>query len=140
MPTTSGTTDGRSEPTLAGALLNGLRGRCPSCGQGRLFGRFVKVVSRCPSCGEEMHHHRADDLPAYLVIFIVGHIFVPVILAVETMYTPAYWIHAALWLPLLVGSAIGLLQPVKGAVVALQWSVGMHGFEAARRARTGAAA
>jgi uncharacterized protein (DUF983 family) len=138
MPTTTETHDGR--PTLAQAMLNGFIGRCPRCGEGRLFGRFVKVRASCPVCGEEFHHHRADDLPAYLVIFIVGHVFVPVILAVETMYTPAYWIHAVLWLPLLVGAAIGLLQPVKGAVVGLQWSAGMHGFEAAKRARAAEAA
>jgi uncharacterized protein (DUF983 family) len=122
---------------LSQAMLNGLRGRCPRCGEGRLFGRFVKVQASCPACGEELHHHRADDLPAYLVIFIVGHVFLPVILAVETMYAPAYWIQAVLWLPLLVGAAIGLLQPVKGAVVGLQWSAGMHGFEAAKRSRAG---
>ena len=127
-------------PTLAQAMLNGLRGRCPRCGKGRLFGRFVKVVSNCPACGEEMHHHRADDMPAYLVIFIVGHIFIPIILAVEAIYTPAYWVHAVLWAPLLVGASVGLLQPIKGAVVGLQWSAGMHGFEAAKRARLAAAA
>ena len=75
-----------------------------------------------------------------LVIFIVGHIFIPIILAVETIYTPAYWVHAVLWAPLLVGASVGLLQPIKGAVVGLQWSAGMHGFEAAKRARLAAAA
>ncbi|HKH34772.1 MAG TPA: DUF983 domain-containing protein, partial [Beijerinckiaceae bacterium] len=49
----------------------GLVGRCPACGQGRLFGRFLKVCDECPSCGAELHHHRANDLPPYLVILIV---------------------------------------------------------------------
>ena len=117
------------------AMWRGFRGRCPACGEGRLFGSFLKVNESCPECGEELHHHRADDFPAYLVIVIVGHIVVPLVLAVETHLAPAYWIHLALWLPLTLGLSLSLLQPVKGVVVALQWFLGMHGFETAKLAR-----
>jgi uncharacterized protein (DUF983 family) len=117
------------------AMWRGFRGRCPACGEGRLFRSFLKVNESCPVCGEELHHHRADDFPAYLVIVIVGHIVVPLVLAVETQLAPAYWIHLALWLPLTFGLSLGLLQPVKGTVVAVQWFLGMHGFEPARLAR-----
>lgn len=116
-------------------LWRGFTGHCPNCGKGRLFGKFLKVVDRCDVCGEEMHHHRADDFPAYLVIVIVGHIVVPLVLHVETTYAPSYWVHAALWIPLTLGLSLALLQPVKGAVVALQWQLGMHGFEAAKKLR-----
>jgi uncharacterized protein (DUF983 family) len=118
------------------AMGRGLRGRCPACGEGRIFRRFLKVDDACPQCREELHHHRADDFPAYLVIVIVGHIVVPLVLSVETNFAPSYWIHLALWLPLTLGLSIGLLQPVKGAVVALQWYLGMHGFEPAKLARS----
>jgi uncharacterized protein (DUF983 family) len=84
---------------------------------------------------EEFHHHRADDFPAYLVIIVVGHIIVPVILAIETAYTPPYWLHFLIWPPLTVVSSLGLLQPTKGAIVGLQWQAGMHGFEAAKKRR-----
>ena len=117
------------------AMWRGFRGRCPACGEGRLFGSFLKVNESCPECGEELHHHRADDFPAYLVIVIVGHIVVPLVLAVETHLAPAYWIHLALWLPLTLGLSLSLLQPVKGVVVAVQWFLGMHGFEPAKLAR-----
>jgi uncharacterized protein (DUF983 family) len=70
-----------------------------------MFRAFLKVADTCLHCGEKLHHHRADDFPAYLVIVIVGHILVPIVLAVETN---------------------GLLQPIKGAVVAIQWYGGMH--------------
>jgi uncharacterized protein (DUF983 family) len=116
-------------------LLRGLRGRCPCCGRGRLFRAFLKVGDQCAECGEELHHHRADDFPAYCVIFIVGHVVVPLVLAVETAFAPSYWVHLALWLPLTLGMTLGLLQPVKGFIVALQWRMGMHGFEDARKAR-----
>lgn len=122
------------------AMRRSVCGRCPNCGEGRLFRAFLKVAERCEVCGEEFHHHRADDFPAYLVIVIVGHIVVPLVLHVETAYAPAYWIHAALWLPLTIGLSLALLQPVKGAVVALQWFSGMHGFETAKKLRDGATA
>ena len=116
-------------------LVRGLLGRCPCCGKGRMFGAFLKVKDRCEVCGEELHHHRADDFPAYIVIFLVGHMLVPAVLSVETNFAPSYWVHLMLWLPPTLILTLGLLQPVKGAVVALQWRMGMHGFEAAKRAR-----
>ncbi len=88
------------------AMWRGFRGRCPACGEGRLFRSFLKVNESCSECGEELHHHRADDFPAYLVIVIVGHIVVPLVLAVETHLAPAYWIHLALWLPLTLGLSL----------------------------------
>ena len=121
------------------AALRGLRGRCPACGNGRMFGKFLKVNDACPECGEELHHHRADDFPAYLVIVIVGHILVPMVLAVETEFAPAYWVHALLWGPAVLGMTLGLLQPVKGAIVAMQWFLGMHGFEESKGRRAPAA-
>jgi uncharacterized protein (DUF983 family) len=117
------------------AMWRGFRGRCPACGEGRLFRAFLKVNDACTECGEELHHHRADDFPAYLVIVIVGHVVVPLVLAVETHFAPSYWIHLALWLPLTLGLSLALLQPVKGVVVAVQWFLGMHGFEPAKLAR-----
>jgi len=117
------------------AMWRGFRGRCPACGEGRLFRAFLKVNESCSECGEELHHHRADDFPAYLVIVIVGHIVVPLVLAVETHLAPSYWVHLALWLPLTFGLSLALLQPVKGVVIAVQWFLGMHGFEPAKLAR-----
>jgi len=121
------------------SLLQGLRGRCPACGEGHLFGRFMKVAPACDRCAEPFHHHRADDFPAYLVIFIVGHVIVPLTLYVEIAFMPPYWLHALIWLPLVIGMALALLQPVKGMIVALQWHTGMHGFADSRRERLAAA-
>jgi len=114
----------------ASALLNGLRGCCPHCSRGRLFRAFLKVADQCPACGEELHHQRADDAPAYFVILIVGHIVVPLALAVEVAFAPSYWVHFLLWMPLTLILSIGLLQPVKGAIVGWQWANRMHGFGA----------
>jgi len=124
-----------AQTTIGTALWRGLRGKCPNCGEGHLFRKFVKVADACNHCGEDFHHHRADDFPAYLVIILVGHIIVPLAMYVEVVYSPAYWIQAAVWLPLILAMSVGLLQPVKGAVVALQWHTGMHGFAAAKQLR-----
>ena len=122
--------------TLGLALKRGLFSRCPACGEGPLFRAFVKVADHCKACGEPFRHHRADDFPAYLVIVLVGHIVVPLVMWIEIAYAPSYWLHAALWGPMVLALAVGLLQPIKGAIVALQWEMGMHGFADAKLARS----
>jgi len=125
--------------TLPRALRRGFSMRCPNCGQASLFGRFLKVVDDCPACGEEYSHHRADDFPPYLVMVVLGHLVVPIALAIEVAYALPIWLQYLIWLPLVAAGAIALLQPTKGAVVALQWHAGMHGFEAAKKRRDRAA-
>lgn len=117
-------------------LMRGLRGLCPACGRGRMFREFLKVADACPDCREELHHHQADDFPAYLDIVIVGHVLVPILLAVETEYTPPLWLSMTMWPLIALIATLALLQPIKGGVVALQWSIGMHGFERSKGRRT----
>jgi uncharacterized protein (DUF983 family) len=110
------------------ALRKGWRGRCPHCGTGRLFAAFLKPVDACERCGEAMHHQRADDLPPYLVVSAVGHIVVAGYMLAEPYLDWNSWQHLALWIPVTLVLALGLLQPVKGAVIGLQWANRMHGF------------
>jgi uncharacterized protein (DUF983 family) len=111
------------------SLCRGFSGCCPACGHGRMFRTFLKVSDQCPACGEALRHHQADDAPAYFVILIVGHLIVPLALITEIAWSPPYWLHAAIWLPLTAGLAIGLLQPIKGAIIGWQWANYMHGFD-----------
>lgn len=111
------------------AVKRGLRGRCPRCGEGKLFRAFLKVDGLCPACGLDLSPHRADDLPAYLVIVIVGHIVVPIALMIETNYSPSVALQLAIYLPVTLLMSLLLLQPVKGAVVGIQWALRMHGFD-----------
>jgi uncharacterized protein (DUF983 family) len=99
------------------AMKRGFRGRCPRCGEGKLFRAFLKVDNNCSACGLDFTPHRADDLPAYLVIVIVGHIMVPTVLWIETNYSPAVPLQLAIYLPLTLIASLLLLQPVKGTVV-----------------------
>jgi uncharacterized protein (DUF983 family) len=111
------------------AIKRGFRGRCPRCGEGKLFRAFLKVDDHCSVCDLDFTPHRADDLPAYLVIIIVGHIVVPTALLIETDYSPPVWLQLAIYLPLTLVLSLALLQPVKGAVVGMQWALRMHGFD-----------
>jgi uncharacterized protein (DUF983 family) len=110
------------------AALRGLRCRCPACGDGHLFKSFTKPVESCSSCGAEMHHQRADDFPAYVVTFIVGHLIVAAYLGVELIVTWSPMTHMVVWMLAVVILSVALLQPVKGAIIGLQWALRMHGF------------
>ncbi|MFA6140080.1 MAG: DUF983 domain-containing protein [Hyphomicrobium sp.] len=113
---------------LMRSLLRGAAQKCPACGKGKLYGKYLKVADTCPACGEELHHHRADDAPPYFTILIVGHFIVAGVMMVEDYFRPNYWVHIAMWFPLIIGLSLWLLPRVKGALVGLQWALRMHGF------------
>lgn len=110
------------------AMLNGLRCRCPRCATGKLYTSYLKVADVCPSCDLELHHQRADDAPPYFTMFIVGHLLIPLVLVVERMWQPHWWVHLALWAPLSIVLTLWLLPVVKGAIIGVQWANQMHGF------------
>ena len=115
------------------AVRRGFLGRCPACGEGRLFGRFLKVSDHCEACGQAFHHHRADDFPPYIVMFLVGHVVGYGIYTAEMRFEDVpLWFHLAVWPLLTLILCLALLQPVKGAVVGLQYALRMHGFGSAR--------
>ena len=114
------------------AMWRGAAGRCPNCGKGAIFHGFTSVNDACPVCHEVLSHQRADDFPPYISMFITGHIVVAAMLLVERAWHPAIWIHMALWLPLTIILALGILRPAKGAIIGLQWALYMHGFDPRR--------
>ncbi|MDF2964922.1 MAG: hypothetical protein K0Q51_310 [Rickettsiaceae bacterium] len=117
-----------SKVSFATSLMRGLKSKCPSCGKGPLFEKFLKVAHSCSNCYLELFHHKADDMPAYIVILLVGHIVVPLFIWVMMRYELPDWAHLLIWIPATVFLSIILIQPVKGAIVAFQWHQGMHGF------------
>ena len=117
------------------AMLRGARGRCPACGEGRLFTRYLKVADHCPACNEALHHQRADDGPAYLTVLIVSHLGAPLLLASFIAWRPS---AATMIWSFGIGAivlSLMLLPIMKGGMVGLQWARRMHGFDdgAARR-------
>lgn len=110
------------------AIMNGLRCRCPNCGQGKLFDRYLHVADTCPNCGEELFHHRADDGPAYLVILLVAHIIGFAIHFMWVAWRPDPWVMATVLSFGAVALSLALLPPMKGLMVGIQWARRMHGF------------
>jgi uncharacterized protein (DUF983 family) len=113
------------------ALLRGWRRRCPNCGAGPMMRGYLKVRDACPVCGEDLHHHRADDGPAYLTILIVGHLLAPVLIFVYSTWRPDPLLLAVGLTIGTVALSLYLLPRLKGALVALQWAKRMHGFGSA---------
>ena len=102
-------------------FATGLRLRCPRCGQGKLFEGFLTVVERCAVCGLALRAHDTGDGPAVFIIFILGFIAVPLALWVEFRLEPPFWVHVLIWPVVLLGGSLGLLRPLKAAMVAQQY-------------------
>ncbi|MEG6508746.1 DUF983 domain-containing protein [Methyloligella sp. 2.7D] len=102
-------------------IWRGLRGRCPDCGEGSLFTGFLDLKKSCDVCGRDFSFADAGDGPAIFVMIITGFIIVGAALFVELVYQPPYWLHALLWGPLAIILPIGMLRPLKGLLVALQF-------------------
>lgn len=117
-----------TERTLGPALMRGWRRRCPACGAGPMLRGYLAVRDTCPVCGEALHHHRADDGPAYLTILIVGHLMAPLILWAFVRWRPDPMVLATVFCVGCVALSLFLLPRIKGALVALQWAKRMHGF------------
>ncbi len=110
------------------ALLFGLRCKCPACGEASLFAQFLKPAQQCAYCGQNFTGHQADDFPAYIVILLLGHILIPVMIEVNhALSVPLLW-QAIIWPIFALVLALAMIQPVKGAVIGLQWAKRMHGF------------
>jgi uncharacterized protein (DUF983 family) len=101
------------------AAETGMRGRCPRCGEGRLFSGFLTPAASCANCGLDFAAFAdSGDGPAVFVIMIVGFIVVGLALFVEFTFAPPYWVHALLWIPLIFILSFGLLRPLKGFLIA----------------------
>lgn len=124
----SSMTDADDTRPMKPAIFRGLRRRCPHCGDGPLFTGYLKVQDHCPVCREPLHHHRADDGPAYLTILIVGHLMAPLMLTVFVKYRPDPLLMASLFTIGCAALSLYLLPRMKGLIVAIQWAKRMHGF------------
>ena len=111
------------------SLYRGFRRKCPNCGKGAVLHSYLKVHDACGTCGEDLHHHRADDGPAYLTILIVGHLMAPLLLIAFEMFRPSPMVLFSIFAVGCLVLSLYLLPRLKGAVVAFQWARRMHGFD-----------
>lgn len=113
------------------SILRGWRRKCPNCGSGPLMKSYLKVNDSCAVCREELHHHRADDGPAYLTIFFVGHLMAPLLHFSFVKWRPEPLTLFTIFAVGCVALSLYLLPRLKGAMVGYQWARGMGGFGAA---------
>ena len=99
----------------------GLRGRCPRCGEGRLFAGFLSLKQCCGVCGLDYSFADSGDGPAAFVILIVGFVVVGLALWLEVTANPPLWLHLLLWIPLALLLSLVALRLIKGVLITLQY-------------------
>jgi uncharacterized protein (DUF983 family) len=124
-PNRASLTGVRSKPPMSTAIGRGLLGRCPACGKSHLFNGFLRVVSNCAHCDAPLGLARADDAPPYFTIFVTGHIVIPLMMYVDRVQAPSTLAMSAIFLPLTLVLALGLLRPIKGGTVGLMVNLNM---------------
>jgi uncharacterized protein (DUF983 family) len=110
-----------TEPSPPPPLLAALRGICPRCGNAPLFKGLAGFQPNCRSCGLDYTGFNVGDGPAAFLIFIVGGIVVALAIWVELRFSPPFWVHILLWVPLAAVLTIGLLRIGKGLLLALEY-------------------
>jgi len=110
------------------AVLKGWRRTCPSCGKGQLLCGYLTVRDTCTVCHQELHHHKADDGPAYLTILIVGHLMAPLLHIFFVTWRPEPLVLFSIFGVGGVAVSLYLLPRLKGVIVAIQWARYMYGF------------
>ncbi len=103
-------------------ISTGMGGRCPRCGEGKLFKGFITIADKCGNCGLDYKFADAGDGPAIFVMLIAGFIIVGAALWLEIAYEPPMWVFLVIFLPLTLVVCLGMLRPLKGALVALQFA------------------
>lgn len=99
----------------------GVRGTCPRCGRGKIFSSFLTLAPRCSSCGLNLGFADSGDGPAVFVTLLGGFLVLGAALWTELQYEPPFWVHLVIFLPLTLVVCLGLLRPLKGILIALQY-------------------
>lgn len=86
-------------------LWNGLKRRCPRCGGGRLFHRWLKLHDRCPACGLRYLVNQGDP---WAFLLVVDRVFLLALIAI---------IYFKLW-PRSLPAVLALFASVVAAFVA----------------------
>lgn len=116
-------------PKVGEAIRRGVFGRCPNCGQGKLFASYLKQVEHCAVCGEAFGHLRSDDAAPWLTILVVGHVVVPIVLAVESRTSWPSWVSMTLWPSLALLLVAIVLPRAKAVFLSAIWATGSPGSE-----------
>ncbi len=111
----------KTAPHFKTAIKTGLRCKCPKCGEGALYDSKwnIDVSPSCPVCHLDLSANDSADGPAFIMIFVLGVLLVPLALLLEKIAAPPLWIHAVVWTIIALGITLGTLRPLKAIVIAL---------------------
>jgi uncharacterized protein (DUF983 family) len=107
--------------TVLQSAMRGLACKCPRCGRGKMFSGFLTLAPTCDVCGLDYAFIDTGDGPAIFIIMLAGAIVVACALIVEVKYQPPFWLHAVLWLPLILATTLLPLRSMKSLLIALQF-------------------
>ena len=119
----------RDRRGLAAVIRRALMGRCPNCGQGKLFASYLKQVDSCAVCGERYGHIRSDDAAPWLTILVVGHIAVPIVFAAERLTSWPMWVAMTVWPAFALFLGLLVLPRAKAVLLSVIWAVQAPGSE-----------
>lgn len=111
----------REEDKNITIAYSSLMARCPRCGKGRIYNTFFDVSDNCAVCGLSLKEHEQGDGPAFFCICIIGSLVGILAAVIEIMFQPPFWLHAAIWIPLIIISSILGIRATKSALIALQY-------------------
>ncbi len=86
-----------------------------------MFDGYLDIAKRCLSCGLDYSLFDVGDGATVFVILITGFLICGAALVVEVKYSPPYWVHALIWLPLIAVLVLGGLRLVKSTLMVLQY-------------------
>ena len=86
-----------------------------------MFDFYIKLKPFCSSCNLDYAMFDAGDGPAVFGILIVGAIVAALALYAEFTFSPPYWVHAVLWIPLIVILSLLFLRLSKSTLLVLQY-------------------
>ncbi len=105
-------------------MKRGFNKKCPQCAGSPIFSKYITTYKKCKNCGLKLSDYKSDDGPAYITIFIVGHILIPMILLVEKYFRPPLINQMIIWSFLTVLISLWLLPRIKGAFIGIQIFLG----------------
>lgn len=115
--------------SIPAVLLSGMLKKCPKCGKGNIYSKYLKINNHCQLCNEELHSYRTDDFGPWLSIIMGGHIIVPLVLSVEQNYALDLWLQAIIWIPLTILTVLFLLPISKSICLSILWRLKMKNIE-----------
>jgi uncharacterized protein (DUF983 family) len=99
----------------------GIRGRCPRCGEGKLFRGLLTLAPKCDKCGLDFSFADPADGPAFFVMSITSFLAVGLLFILQAFLQMPDWLLLAIVSVVVLWSSIALLVPIKGWLVNSQY-------------------